>query len=233
LSNPQSWNRYSYGLNSTLIYADPSGHDPILFLVLVAIAVLTTACSSNSPQATSEPEPTLPNTLPVSGFEKPYDTNSWSGDINLSTNCYAYALDLKQDPRTGKNFINPPQPGEFSGYAIQHYANWDWKKVIELTKSDLKNLGGNLKNGSRDEPCKEASYKIALAIDPKIPDFHFYRQNPNGTFSHKEGQTPISSLDYGMKLIFDPQAADRRNSFVDANYTEFDGYYCITPPKRK
>jgi hypothetical protein len=241
LSNPQSWNRFSYGLNRPLTYIDPSGHDPILFLLLAAVAILATACAPLETSTPTSPPPTphaistVPGTLPISRFEP---STNWDGDHELttSTNCYAYALDLKKDPRTERNFIFPPQPGEFSGYAIQHYPDWDWKKAAKLMTDDVVKLGRSIMPGSRDEPCPENHYKIALFEDPLgdnngYHDLHFYRQDPNGLWSHKQGSTVVSSLDFSNKIVFDPQIADRRNKIIpEVNYTTFGGYYCISTP---
>ncbi len=43
-SNPQSWNRYAYGNNSPIIYADPSGHDGELAILIgiIVIAIVGT-----------------------------------------------------------------------------------------------------------------------------------------------------------------------------------------------
>jgi len=237
LSNPQSWNRYSYGLNSPVVYADPSGHDPILFLLLAAIVILTTGCTSTPPQPTPQIVPTVSGTLPISGSESL--ESDWGSELTSSTNCYAYALNLKQDPRDGTNWVNgyKLQPGELSG---NHYAlndnNWDWKKIIDLTKADLTTLGRTLEPSSRDEPCQKGSYKIALAIDPlndnnDVHDFHFYRQDLNGLFSSKPGNNPVVITDVKKRFIFDPATADPTNRYDNnVRYTEFDGYYCVSTP---
>ena len=237
LSNPQSWNRYSYGLNSPLVYTDPSGHDPLLFLLLVAVAILTAACAPTTPQPTPQIVPTVAGTLPVTGSES--RASEWGPELTSSTNCYAYALNLKKDPRDGSNWLNgyKLQPGELSGnYFALNDNDWDWKKIIELTKDDLATLGRTLEPGSRDEPCPKGSYKIALAIDPlnddnNEHDFHFYRQDANGLFSSKTGIFPVANIDVKGKFIFDPATADPTNRYrKDVRYTEFDGYYCVSAP---
>ena len=72
-------------------------------------------------------------------------------------------------------------------------------------------------------------YKIALVIDNdgNRQDFHWYRQNPDGTWSHKRGQGIVNNLDASGKIIYDPATADRNYS-NDCNYTVFAGYYMVT-----
>ena len=39
---------------------------------------------------------------------------------------------------------------------------------------------------NREDMCSKGTYKIALVIYSKF-DYHWYRQNPDGTWSHKPG----------------------------------------------
>ena len=55
-------------------------------------------------------------------------------------------------------------------------------------------------------------------------DFHWYRQNPDGTWSHKPGGTNVINVDASGNLIFDPEIADRNYAY--ANY-ESDNYGLI------
>ena len=70
------------------------------------------------------------------------------------------------------------------------------------------------------------TYKVALVagIDSYGRlDYHWYRQDSDGLWSHKRGTTSITRLDNSGDLIVDPQTADR--DF----YTEFLGYYAVSP----
>ena len=61
--------------------------------------------------------------------------------------------------------------------------------------------------------------------------FHFYRQNPDGTWSHKPGTLPITKLDADDLPIYTPYTSNRDYTTPGdddpINYTEFCGYYCI------
>ena len=61
LSNPQTWNRYAYALNTPLTSIDPDGRNPIVFLVVAGVAggLLLGAEPANAPM--SESAETVPN----------------------------------------------------------------------------------------------------------------------------------------------------------------------------
>lgn len=78
-------------------------------------------------------------------------------------------------------------------------------------------------------------YKVALVIDNQYKygdkykyDYHWYRQNSDGTWSHKPGTTPVTNLDASKNIIMDPLECDR-NVEDGLNYNYFVGYYAIIP----
>ena len=78
----------------------------------------------------------------------------------------------------------------------------------------------------RYDTCPIGTYKVALVVGTSPAgtlDYHWYRQNSDGTWSHKQSLQPISNLDESDQLIYDPQTADR------GGYTEFLGYYAVSP----
>ena len=104
----------------------------------------------------------------------------------------------------------------------------------------------------KNEVCPEGTYKVALVMDltddPSCPnetrietlndvytaieipdmDFHWYRQNSDGTWSHKRGLTNISCLDESGQVIYDPQMCDRSYDDANINYSVFVGYYAVS-----
>jgi hypothetical protein len=52
-------------------------------------------------------------------------------------------------------------------------------------------------------------------------DFHWYRQDDNGRWSHKIGTSPARDTDASGVQITNPETANR------AMYTEFCGYFCV------
>ena len=71
-------------------------------------------------------------------------------------------------------------------------------------------------------PCTGCCHLIALVVRPAAPiqDFHFYRRDADGTWSHKPGRTPATTLDNAGRAITDPRTADR------GLYTDFCGFFC-------
>ncbi len=62
----------------------------------------------------------------------------------------------------------------------------------------------------------------------EIPDmdYHWYRQNSDGTWSHKLGPTLVMDFDAALNTIYDPQICNR--NYGSTNYSEFVGYYAVS-----
>lgn len=63
---------------------------------------------------------------------------------------------------------------------------------------------------------------IALVIWPG-EDYHFYRLDNDGTWSHKSGRTPARNVDDSGNIITDPRTADR------GPYAVFGGWLGVGP----
>ena len=141
------------------------------------------------------------------------------------TNCYSYAFNniIRDGDRKEKL-----QPGELSSGKFKNYT---CESIIEKVKEDYALLGiRKLKNMEEEIEC--TNYRIALVIDNKGDnlDYHFYRQDSNGKWSHKAGDNDISNVDASNNLILDPQKADRnydKNGNDKYNYSIFCGYYSV------
>lgn len=57
---------------------------------------------------------------------------------------------------------------------------------------------------NREDMCSKGTYKIALVIYSKF-DYHWYRQNPDGTWSHKPGYGEVMNKDFSGKLSMTQQ----------------------------
>ena len=70
--------------------------------------------------------------------------------------------------------------------------------------------------------------KIALVVDPG-EDYHYYRQDSDGLWSHKDGSNKVKRYDAFRKNIANPKLASRdyRNQGSDLNYEDFCGFYCV------
>jgi hypothetical protein len=80
--------------------------------------------------------------------------------------------------------------------------------------------------------CPLGTSKIALVVHPG-EDYHFYRQDSDGWWSHKDGANKVKRHDAEGEPIWNPKTAARnyrpRGSFL--NYKDFCGFYCA--PRRK
>jgi hypothetical protein len=61
-------------------------------------------------------------------------------------------------------------------------------------------------------------------IEP-LEDYHWYRRDRDGRWSHKPGTDPATNLDNSGNVIVDPRTADR------GPYTVFCGCFCVNKSK--
>lgn len=165
--------------------------------------------------------------LPVGGNEFEYDPEGYeSGTCYM--NCYAYAT-LRACALTPNKKI---QPGEVSG---QTFSSLTEDSIISAVKRDL---GSSIfyKTTANEVP-KNGFRKVALVIAPG-QDYHWYAQNSDGYWSHKQGLSPITNLDASGNRISNPQTCNRNyfsvykntkgNAFtVNINYSQFCGFYMV------
>jgi hypothetical protein len=140
----------------------------------------------------------------------PYDPAQWNDNngIQFNNNCYNYACDIRTDTFA--------QPGRASGHEYQAI---DCQDVGAGAVSDgLVSTDCNIGCG-----CTGCCHKVALVIapGPDFIDFHWYRQGPDGLWSHKPGGSTARNVDDSGNLITDPRTADR------GPYTIFCGCYCV------
>lgn len=151
-------------------------------------------------------------------------------EVKDHTNCYSYALN-----RIELNLDDKLQPGEISG---EKYDFMDCDVIFQHIKNDL-NREDIFKTDINKKPnCLQNKIALALDIKSEDKDYHFYRLDNNGTWSHKPGSTNATNKDARDDLIFDPEKADRDYSFKEyineegeteygKNYALFCGFYMI------
>lgn len=156
--------------------------------------------------------------LPVSGFEPPYLPLKWNiPPMILTHNCYDYAFN-----RYNLWQKEPSQPGYLQNNKINESENrMTCAGVNERLNNDY---GNKIAVASRNIPCGQGKYKIALIADPN-DDYHFLRQNKDGTWSHKPGNTSATNRDFSGKIIVDPESANFNSG--DLNYSDFCNYFCV------
>ncbi|MBQ7603757.1 MAG: RICIN domain-containing protein, partial [Clostridia bacterium] len=171
--------------------------------------------------------------LPTNGYEIAYNSNDWSGIPSSNNNCYAYAINNQVYEPTGNVIWYKQQPGQYynihrgTGSAIPEGYQSPASIIVSSVLQDF-NKYNSVNDASvsftpigRYEICPAGTYKVALVVSDV--DYHWYRQDADGLWSHKQGTTPVKRTDNSGNLIIDPQLANR------GDYTTFVGYYAVCP----
>lgn len=181
----------------------------------------------------------------------PYDPTKYTRDpyVQNAHNCYAYALDfydpeltqrckmlLEQstDPIADGSFVGArrtrrptcfglrPKPGRASR-THQHLPFTQRMTCERIREGVLRDVPA-AQRASRDSKCPRHFYKIAFAVDPHRT-YHFYRQDADGAWSHKDAWRPVTRTDAAGQRIRDPADADR--NYRHARLRDFCGYLCV------
>lgn len=174
-----------------------------------------------------------PRISPLSGSEPRYEPEKWNtkGEITDTHNCFSYSMNVN-DPKQiakckGKKFCNAPfhQPGAAAGHR-----RFSGKTLKTCPDMRMRILGDNphISMTSFEAKCPPKTSKIALVVDPS-DDYHFFRQDSNGYWSHKPGARNVTNVDAGKHTIWDPRLADldyRKDDSV-LNYNIFCSYMCV------
>jgi len=135
----------------------------------------------------------------------PYNPEKWNdgGYIQYNNNCYNYANDERTDTFA--------QPGRASGC-------YPWSlncpNVYDAAECD-----GLVGISSGTDPCPGDMHRVYLVTAPGW-DYHWYREDTDGMWSHKPGGTPATNRDGSGQLIPNPEYADI------GMYTDRCGYMC-------
>ena len=93
------------------------------------------------------------------------------------------------------------QPGRAGG------AQYSGITAMELRAACVLDVIGDLEDQSESVFPESNSCLMVLAIIPGI-DFHFFRRDSSGTWSHKPGPRLPTNLDNSGNVITDPRTAD-------------------------
>ena len=171
--------------------------------------------------------------LPTNGDELVYSPSAWTGRPSSNNNCYAYALNNQVREPSGNIIWFKQQPGEYynnhrgscapipQGYqsppsVIVNSVQQDFNKYNSVNGTSL-----SFTPIGRYETCPVGTYKVALVVSNS--DYHWYRQDADGLWSHKRGTTPVKRTDESGELIIDPMIADRDD------YSTFVGFFAVKP----
>lgn len=191
----------------------------------------------------------------MSNYEPNYDPDYWSSPIiEGSHNCYTYFLNdhipatmnkcrklCKKENNCKKKTKScgnlKPQPGKFAGkqpgrekYSNRNYNCKDMQEKVlmdsfneELNSSVIHPVPFHVK-------CPKHHYKGALVVDPENT-YHFYRQDNNVRWSHKQGTLRVENVDASGRPIYAPHLSDmnynKEGKTDGINYTNFCNYMCV------
>ena len=167
-----------------------------------------------------------------------YEPEKWNKDIYIKKthNCYAYALNLihteqanicKKYMKLTKKHDCPilrPQPGQYSGYIDEYKPSLFTTSSTKCSRGmeiRIKKDNPLIRKLRKNQECPDNFYKIALFIASDGSDYHFYRQDNNGLWSHKDGWKLATNKDAKGRIIKNPETADRGNLDL------FCGYYAV------
>jgi len=141
-----------------------------------------------------------------------YDPDYWNGEDHISgNNCYNYAT----DKRTNSFAI----PGDGRGRPYREPA------TCHSVKDGVIRDGLRPIEDYHSTYMPKKGYVIALYVRDREQreDFHFYRRDKGGSWSHKPGSSPATNLDNDNKVIHNPELCDR------GEYNSLCGYFNCIP----
>jgi hypothetical protein len=171
----------------------------------------------------------------MTGDEPTYEPQRYNGnpEIQDTHNCWSYGLNVIDKNQLGQckgkgKSCEPMyhQPGATKGLTERLYdvAGRRCDVVEDLMVADIPSIKKTTFHGK----CPVGTSKIALAMH-RGEDYHFWRQDSNGWWSHKDGANPVKTFDAEGMPIWNPKTAARdyrsRGSFL--NYKDFCGFYCV------
>ena len=170
------------------------------------------------------------NELSITSNNSSFNDNPY---VRESHNCYMYFLNKKnhevvklcKKDYPKYNMCRRAQPGYASGFDILRKRDYNCPVIMERTLKD--NPG--ISKTSFKKKCKPTHYKGALVVAPHR-DYHYYRYNDDGLWTHKPGYKPSTHLDSNNNLIRNPRKAARDYGGT-LNYKDFCGYLCV--PREK
>jgi hypothetical protein len=156
--------------------------------------------------AGAQMDPALKLCLP--SLRTAFNNAMWADPrIIRGTNCYAYALNCPE--------MGPAVPGQLT---VAEPRISKSTITIEDFREFLKRDG--LLEITEEEALSGKFHAVALRISYH-DDCHFYRRDPVGVWSYKNGDREISRFDDKDKIIDNPRAA------ADRRYPQFGGYYAV------
>lgn len=159
-------------------------------------------------------------------------------------NCLSYSVDDRDIGRDEKKDY-AAMPGERTlgleaATLVTPYRRADYAAFVRQT------IRGNESDGmiftGREMQSRAGYYRVALFMRPARHDteniyegheFHYVRQNRDGTWSHKYGGLNVIDTDYGGRKITDPEKADMGAYNFTGYFLVPQGGLDVGPPEEK
>ena len=171
----------------------------------------------------------------ITGYEIEYNEELWNQfPVINKTNCYSYALNCQVDEYGSPLLLVPGQAK--NGYVMPSSANTiknqytTERTILDYIADDVEIYGFYFMERSAVATPPEGAYLVAIFVEPGV-SYHWYRQNPDGTWSHKYGTGAVSNYDAEGNIIYDPYLANRYYG-SGANYSMLIGFFYVTPLNR-
>ena len=172
----------------------------------------------------------------VSRHDKSFDNNIYTRE---SHNCYTYYLNKKSGEAFAlckKDFAKHsmcrrPQPGYASGYPKLTPQDYNCNEIVKRTLADNPHIRVITEQEAKEIGCNMDEYMGAVVVAPKY-DYHYYRMNDDGQWTHKPGYKPSTHLDADNNIIVNPKYANRKYS-KRLNYKNFCTFTCLPRSSNK
>ena len=143
--------------------------------------------------------------------------------MQKGNNCYDYATNKRH---TNRKACSASQPGKKGKKPLPATGEITCDQVKASAAAD----GIKCKKVTATTDCGKDCWLVALVLQPaKNPkhsnDYHWYRKDSGGEWSHKPGKGKATNKDQKGKKITNPETAAR------GIYTKFCGYCCVCPDK--
>jgi len=170
---------------------------------------------------------------PLSGSEPVRDVKLYNTPaVRKSHNCYSYAMHV-YDPKgeelckkygSCRNFFHQPGAKTGNRNALNKQERRSCPVVEDLMMGDIPEVT----KSTYEAKCPVGMSKVAAVVDKGV-DYHWYRQDRDGMWSHKDGSNKVKTYDALKRPIFNPELASRdyRWQGSDLNYEDFCGFYCV------
>lgn len=141
----------------------------------------------------------------------PYDPGKWNNDstVRLNNNCYNYANDTITNTFA--------QPGRGTG------TEGPYPYVCSSTSSAAIRDGLAAIASPDISPASGHVCALVVSTTPGFSDYHWYRRDSNGMWSHKPGKSAARNTDNAGQTISDPRSCDR------GPYNNFCGFFNTVP----